>query len=894
VSPAVTTLPTGTVSFLFSDIEGSTRLLQQLGAKYRDVLMEHRRVLGAAFEAGGGRVVGTEGDSFFVAFTQATASVRAAAAAQQALAGATWPEGTDVKVRMGIHTGEADLSEGTYVGLDVHRAARIAAAAHGGQVLLSATTFALASDAFSDVLRARDLGDHRLKDLSRAEHLYQLLISDLASDFPPPRSERPALDNLPLQLTSFIGRERELAWTARLLESARLLTFIGPGGAGKTRLALELAGRLGDRFTDGVRFVPLAAVSEPELVPAAIGQALHLLEAGRGSEPINERLRQYVSNRELLFVIDNFEQVLAAGSVLSDLLGSGPMTRMIVTSRAALRVAGEQEFRVPPLGVPDSDQLLSRESLSEFEATALFIQRATVVRPDFVVTDENAPAIAEICRRLDGLPLAIELAASRVRILTPQAVVRRLGQRLTLLSGGAVNLPARQQTLRATIDWSHQLLAPAEQRLFARLAVFAAGGALDQIEAVCDPSEQPLGIDILEGLTSLTEKSLLNATEGYGGEPRFGMLQTIREFAGERLSEAGEEDVLRDRHLETYSSLAANGAPKLLHSGRREWLDRLEQELDNFRAALEWALARPDLGSGLRLAGALWRVWQMRGHLSEGRRRLAELVERAGSSGSVDQALLMAAFEGLGGIAHWQGDEVAQREYYGEALRLARASGDPAAVGEALYNLSYAYEAWSAPPYNDPDIPRRLLDEAMAHFQSIGDVGGIGRVRHARGVQAFFRGDPEGGRRESVAALNLHRETDDVHYIGWSSSILGLSQIQLGDLEQGVAAIKDALRIFAAARDISGIAGMLEHLGNIALQQGDEQRGIRLKGASAGLTASSGADLLETVRNLLIVPEARSDVPSAEALKEAWAEGQALSLEEAIAYALEGSGQPPQ
>jgi class 3 adenylate cyclase len=280
VSSAVTTLPTGTVSFLFSDIEGSTRLLQQLGAKYRDVLTGHRRILGAAFEAGGGRVVGTEGDSFFVAFTQATASVRAAAAAQQTLASATWPEGTDLKVRMGIHTGEADLSEGTYVGLDVHRAARIAAAAHGGQVLLSATTFALASDAFSDVLRARDLGHHRLKDLSRAEHLYQLLIGDLASDFPPPRSERPALDNLPLQLTSFIGREHELARTARLLESARLLTFIGPGGSGKTRLALELAARLGDRFSDGVRFVPLAAVSEPELVPAAIGQALQLLEAG--------------------------------------------------------------------------------------------------------------------------------------------------------------------------------------------------------------------------------------------------------------------------------------------------------------------------------------------------------------------------------------------------------------------------------------------------------------------------------------------------------------------------------------------------------------------------------------------------------------------------------------
>jgi predicted ATPase/class 3 adenylate cyclase len=893
VSPEITTFPTGTVSFLFTDIEGSTRLLQQLGASYRDVLQEHRRILGVAFEAAGGRIVGTEGDSLFVAFPQATAAVRAAAAAQEALARSAWPGGIDLKVRMGIHTGEADLSEGSYVGLDVHRAARIAAAAHGGQVLLSATTVELASDAFSEALRVRDLGQHRLRDLSRAQHLYQLVIGNLASDFPPPKTDRPAIDSLPVQLTSFIGRERELAQAAGLLESGRLLTLVGPGGSGKTRLALELAGRLAERFPDGVRYVPLAAFSESEMVPAAIGQALQLLEAGRGHEPIDERLRQYVRNRELLLVIDNFEQVLAAAHVLSDLLGSGAKTRMIVTSRAALRVAGEQEFRVPPLGLPDPDRAPNAKSLSEFEATALFIQRASVVRPDFVVTGENAPAIAEICRRLDGLPLAIELAASRVRILTPQAILRRLGRRLVLLSGGSVNLPARQQTLRAAIEWSHQLLTPDEQRLFARLAVFAGGGALDQIERVCGPTQEPPGIDVLEGLTSLTDKSLLNATEDYGGEPRFGMLQTIREFASERLSDGGEEDAVRDRHLEAYASLAAEGAPNLLRSGRREWLDRLELELDNFRAALDWALAQPDLELGLRLGAALWRVWQMRGHLGEGREWLDRLVKRARSSGLIDPALLMAAFEGLGGIAHWQGDQVAQREYYGEALQLARASGDPAAIGEALYDLSYAFELWSEPPHNDPEIPRRLLDEAMTHFEAIGDVGGIGRVRHARGVQAFFRGDPEGGRRESLAALTIHRKTDEVHYIGWSSSILGLSQIQLGDVEQGVAAIKDALRVFAAARDISGIAGMLEHLGNIALQQGDEQRGIRLKGASAGLTASSGADLLATVLNLRIVPGGRSDTPTAEALERGWAEGQALSLEEAVAYALEGSSQPP-
>lgn len=466
-------LPSGTVTFLFTDIEGSTRLLQQLGPRYEAQLEAHRQLLRAAVEAERGHEVSTEGDAFFIAFSSPTRAAAAAAAAQRALNAHPWPDGTALRVRMGLHTGEATPVGGDYVGLDVHRAARISTAGWGGQILLSQSTKALIENAPPPGVSLRDLGEHRLKDLSRPEHLFQLVISDLRADFPPLRTLDATPNNLPTQLTGFIGREREVAAARQLLGTTRLLTLTGPGGTGKTRLALQLAAEVVDQFPHGVYFVPLAPINDPNLAASTIAKTLGVQElGGRSSQDL---LLEYSRDKTLLLLLDNFEQILAAVPLLSELLKTSPGLKIVVTSRAVLHVYGEQEFPVPPLRLPDPRHLPSLDSLSQYEAVALFIQRAVAVKPDFAVTNENAPAVAEITSRLDGLPLAIELAAARVKLLPPQALLTRLQHRLSLPGSGARDLPVRQQTLRGAIAWSYDLLDQAGRRLMARLSVFIGG-----------------------------------------------------------------------------------------------------------------------------------------------------------------------------------------------------------------------------------------------------------------------------------------------------------------------------------------------------------------------------------------------------------------------------------
>src|SRR2546421_2906710 len=468
-------LPTGTVTMLFSDIEGSTRLLQQLGESYSRVLTGCQRLLRTSFQRWHGQEVDTQGDSFFVAFARATDALEASVDAQCALAAHLWPEGVAVRVRMGLHTGEPQLSAGNYVGLDVHRAARIMSAGYGGQVLLSATTQELVKHDLPDGVSLRDLGEHRLKDLQRATHLYQLIIAGLPADFPPLKTLDTYHHNLPVQLTHLIGREKEVASVQQLLrrQNVRLLTLTGPGGTGKTRLGLQVSAELSDLFSDGVYFVNLAPVSDPSLVVPAIAQALDLKETG--DQPLLDILKMSLRDKQLLLLLDNFEQVVSAASQVTDLLAACLNLTIIVTSRAVLHVQGEQEFAVPPLSMPDPKHLPDMETLSQFEAVALFLARAQAVKPEFQVTNASAPTIAEICVRLDGLPLAIELAAARIKLLPPQALLARLGQRLAVLTGGARTAPARQQTLRNTIKWSYDLLDAQEQRLFRRLSVFVGG-----------------------------------------------------------------------------------------------------------------------------------------------------------------------------------------------------------------------------------------------------------------------------------------------------------------------------------------------------------------------------------------------------------------------------------
>jgi predicted ATPase len=617
-------LPAGTVTLLFTDIEGSTRLLQRAGDAYPELLATHRELLRAAFERHGGRIVDAEGDAFFVAFASAHDAVGAAADAQRALAAHEWPDGNEIRVRIGLHTGEPARVDGRYVGLDVHHAARVMAAGHGGQVLVSHATCALLDDRF----QLRDLGEHRLKDLSGPQRLYQLQVDGVPSEFPPLKTLDNRPTNLPVLANALIGRERELGETQALLEQdeVRVVTLTGAGGSGKTRLALQVAAEQLERFRDGVFFVSLAPVRDWELVVPTIAQTLGLRE--HAGETLLETLTEYVREKQLLLLLDNFEQVVAAAPALGGLLAAAPGLNLLVTSRTPLRLSGERLYAVPPLALPDGDGS-SADELLGYEAVRLFVERARAAVSDFVLSDANARTVAEICIRLDGLPLAIELAAPRVRALPPPALLRRLDQRLGILTGGARDADERQRTLRATIEWSYDLLLEREKDLFARLGVFIGGCRVEAAEALCDPTGSLEG-EVLDGLASLVEKSLLLQRPDPDGEPRFWMLETVREFAVDRLDASGALAAARADHAEYFLALAEEIDVEARTGDQAALFSRLDAENANLRAATHWARETGDAALLLRLATALWGFWATRGYVAEGRHALEEALASSG------------------------------------------------------------------------------------------------------------------------------------------------------------------------------------------------------------------------------------------------------------------------
>ena len=654
-------LPTGTVTFLFSDIEGSTRLATEHAEAWPAILERHRELMRATFQAAGGLEAGTEGDSFFIVFPSAPGAVAAAVAAQRALHDEPWAPDTEVRVRMGMHTGEANFSADTYAGLNVHRASRIAGVAHGGQVLLSDATRTLVADALPDGVGVRDLGMHRLKDLEHPERIWQLVVPGLTNAFPPIASPGVTPNNLPTRLTTFLGREREIAEVGELLRRSRLLTLTGPGGTGKTRLSLEVANRALETHPDGVFFIELAPITEPELVTATIAQQLGLPD--RGGRTPAERLAEHIGERHVLLVLDNFEQVTAAGASVASLLATTSNLRILVSSRSALRVSGEQEYPVPPLGLPDPFRLPSLEQLSQYESVALFIERARAVKPDFAVTNDNAPAVAEICVRLDGLPLAIELVAARIRIFSPQAMLGRLENRLGLAAAGGRDLPERQQTLRGAIAWSHDMLEEQDRAMFAGLSVFVGGATLEAVERVCG---EEVGGDALDALTSLLEKSLVRQREGVDGEPRFRMLETIREFAMEQAVESGRWAALRERHAALFRELSETLASRVMSSEKRQWLDRLEEEHDNLRAAITWAQETGAAELALRMAASLWRFWQMRGYLVEGLDRVTQALAMPHAAEHPEARA--DALSAAAGLAYWLADGQRARDLYEQEI----------------------------------------------------------------------------------------------------------------------------------------------------------------------------------------------------------------------------------
>ena len=548
-----------------------------------------------------------------------------------------------------LHTGAAHERDGDYFGPPVNRVARLLSAGHGGQILLSSSTQELVRDHLPPETHLRDLGERRLKDLSRPERIFQLTVPDLPSEFPPLRTLETHTNNLPLQATPLIGREREVEAVCGLLRSpeTRLLTLLGPGGTGKTRVGLQVAAELVDDFEDGVFFVPIAAITDPTLVAPTIARVLGLSEGG--ARPAEELLEGYLRDRQTLVLLDNFEQVLEAAPVVDRLLSTAAGLKILATSRTPLGLYGEYEFPIPPLSLPDPESLPPLENLTEYAAVRLFVERASAVRPDFSLAEDNAPAVVEICERLDGLPLAIELAAARIKLLPPQVLLDRLGNRLKILTGGARNLPERQRTLRNAIEWSYELLDEGEKMLFGRLGVFSSGATLEAMEAVCD-AEGDLPTDVFEGASSLLDKSLLRQEEGAGGEPRFLMLETIHEFADEKLEGSWEAEAVRRSHAEYFLALAEGAEPMLWGAEDAAWLERLEQEHDNMRAALSWAIGHEEGELALRVGAALRWFWYMEGYYGEGRRWLeAALGMDWGAAAAEARA---RALEGVGWLAY--------------------------------------------------------------------------------------------------------------------------------------------------------------------------------------------------------------------------------------------------
>ena len=878
-------LLTGTVTFLFTDIEGSTRLLQSHGERWPAILSRHQELLRAGFAAEGGVEVGTEGDSFFVTFPTAPGAVAAAVAAQRALAAEPWPDDAEVRVRMGMHTGDASLGTEGYVGLHVHRASRIASVGHGGQVLLSDTTRALVREALPDGVELRDLGIHRLKDLDRPERLWQLVVPDLRREFPHIASLDTIPNNLPTRLTTFLGREREIGEIAALLAESRLLTLTGPGGTGKTRLSLEVAGRSLAEFAGGVFFVELAPITEPELVPATIAQTLGLPD--RGGRSSVDRLIDYIGDRRILLVLDNFEQVVDASPSVNALLLACPNLGVMTSSRRILHVTGEQEYPVPPLGLPDPAHLPPLTQLSQFESVALFIERARSVKPDFDVTNENAPAVAEICVRLDGLPLAIELAAARIRIFTPQSMLGRLENRLGLLAGGSRDLPERQQTLRGAIAWSHDMLEEAEKALFACLSVFVGGAGLESVEEVC-AGEVPG--DTLDTLESLVEKSLVRQSEGIDGDPRFGMLETIREFAAEQRIERGRGDELRQRHAELFTTLAEGWAGRVMASDKGATLDRVEQDHDNLRAALAWAIETGAAETAMRLGSALWRFWQMRGHLQEGLERLEQTLALAHGRDHPERRA--DALDAAAGLAYWLGDGDHARDLYEQEIEARRGLNDRRGLAAALYGVSFTWSIRGLLEDDNAQRARAYISEARDLFREVGDDAGVGRCEWALANVAWGTGRLEESVRHGREALAALEAVDDRFMVGWVEYTLGLAALSEDAVKRGTAehraearrGLRRALEIFAEAQDVSGYTLVLDAVALLALRNGDRDRAARLSAAVAKLERTSGTGLNQWNRDVLgFFPGELKEDP---ALAAAWAAGEAMTADEAVAFAL--------
>jgi len=864
----VTDLPTGTLTLLFSDIEGSTSLLSRLGDRYGDVLSAQRAMMRTAITEHDGHEMGTEGDSFFVVFESVAAAVNAAYQAQRGLNAYPWPDGTQVGVRMGLHTGEPHRHEDGYVGMDVHRAARVAACAHGGQVLLSAATHTFAVAEPVDFV---DLGWHRLKDIPEPEHLYQLIAQDLLREFPPPKSLG-SRATLPIPPTPIVGREEELAEPHSLItaEDVRLVTLSGPGGCGKTRLAIAAAAALEQEFPDGVYFVGLEEVRSLDVMWTTIAEVL-----GAGSEgSARASLLNQMANRSALLLLDNLEQLPGAADVVADLLAAVPKTAVLATSRRPLHLSEEYDHPVPPLSLP------AAENEADSGAVRLFLQRAQMVRPGFALTDDNRAAVAEICRRLDGLPLAIELAAARVNLLSPRALLARLDASLEL-PGIRPGRPARQQTLRATIAWSYGLLSLEQQGVFRQLGVLAASCDLAAFGTVVGAQGDPL-----ELLAHLVDASLVQVDEDPDGEPRVHILQTIAAFARERLVEAEELDAARARHAQHYLTAIAELSP-LLHSSRFLIIrDRIELELDNLRAALDWALGTAAdlppsdrLGIGLRLCQELSWFWYACGYHAEGRRWLSRAVEAAKGEQS---SALMTTLHALGVVLQQHGENVQSRDLLLRCLDFWRRKGDPNKIALELNSLACAQRA-----LGETESARGLFDESITIARTIGDDA---RQAAALSNLALLELDENHPDRAVVLlrqTLTIDQRLGDTWGVAHDHNNLGAAMVRAGQITEAHDILREHAASAVALGDMELSINYLEAFSLIFAESGDAPRAARLLGASKALRGSAELPMAAPDEAILelSISKARG-LPDASTWAANVAAGSEFSLDDALADAL--------
>jgi predicted ATPase/class 3 adenylate cyclase/Tfp pilus assembly protein PilF len=813
--------PTGTVTFLFTDIEGSTRLWQKHPDLMGPALNRHHALLNESITAHGGYIFQIIGDAFCAAFATADDGLKAALHAQRALAGEEWGETGAIRVRMALHAGNAQVQAGAYTsgeyvsGLTLSRLARILSAGHGGQVLLSQAAYELVRDHLPDEIYLRDMGLRRLKDLVRPERLYQVVAPDLPAEFAPLKTLDARPNNLPTLLTNFIGREKELEQLKGLLAQNRLVTLTGPGGTGKTRLALQAGAELVETFEHGVWLVELASLSDGSLVPQALASVLEVME--EPGTPLLESLVRFIGDRQLLVILDNCEHLLQACAELAvHLLKAAPRLKVLATSREGLHVAGETAFTVLPLSIPDPAQITNLESLTLSEAVRMFIDRAAAAQPAFQVNNLNAPAVAEICYRLEGIPLAIELAAARVRSLPVEKIAERIGDRFRLLTGGdRASLP-RHQTLRALVDWSHDLLSEPEQALLRRLSVFAGGWTLEAAEAVC-PGGVVDELDVLDLLGNLVEKSLVGLHPESG---RYSMLETVRQYAHEKLESAAETSTFRHQHYRFYLSLAETPNPCFTGPDHATWIERMEAEADNLRAAIQWALESGKADDALHLCFVLRKFWRA-GYFSEGLSWLerALALRQEASQHALAEGLVMA-----GELAYDTGEIGVMDDYMSECLSIARAEGyDHLTVAALVFLGAGIYGK------GDPAQAHSMLEEALAIEQKLGDKGMMSIVLLVMGGQYGREGDILQAQRFYEQSLALSREAGEIWCMSASLHNLGLILYNQGELETAQGMFEQSLAIKRPLKSKVDIANGLGDLGLIAIQKNQTERARELE-----------------------------------------------------------------